>query len=126
MTFSPYSGTTNSNSDSSYQLAFYNQTGINGSGIPGLKIRKGIDTTWNSWYKIYTDGDFTQSNIDNWNTAYGWGDYRQFGLGRPNELPASDLNSVTYTSILGINDNTTNKPFGYGSVWTHRKSDVEY
>ena len=69
MTFSPWDGTTNSTGDSSYQLAFYNQTGIDGTGIPGLKIRKGIDTTWNSWYKIYTDGDFSQSNIDNWNDA---------------------------------------------------------
>ena len=63
MTYSPWDGTTNSTGDSSYQLAFYNQTGINGSGIPGLKIRKGIDTTWNSWYKIYTDGDFSISDF---------------------------------------------------------------
>ena len=63
MTFSPWDGTTNSTGDSSYQLAFYNQTGVNGTGIPGLKIRKGIDTTWNNWYKIYTDGDFEISDF---------------------------------------------------------------
>ena len=59
MTFSPWAGTTNSTGDSSYQLAFINETGINGSGIPGLKIRKGIDSTWGSWYNIAHSGNLS-------------------------------------------------------------------
>ncbi|MCI3938118.1 hypothetical protein MQX03_12970 [Chryseobacterium aahli] len=68
MTYSPYDGTTASTGDSSYQLAFANQTGINGSGLPMLKIRKGIDDNWsNSWYKLWSEGDFSKTDIDNWN-----------------------------------------------------------
>ncbi|WP_294230862.1 pyocin knob domain-containing protein [uncultured Chryseobacterium sp.] len=71
MTYSPWDGTTGSTGDSSYQLAFANQTGINGSGVPMLKIRKGIDGNWStSWYKFWTQADFTITNIQQWNDAY--------------------------------------------------------
>lgn len=71
MTYSPWDGTTASTGDSSYQLAFANQSGINGSGIPMLKIRKGIDGSWLSkWYKVWTEADFSLSNIQQWNYAY--------------------------------------------------------
>lgn len=70
MTYSPYDGTTASTGDSSYQLAFANQTGINGSGLPMLKIRKGIDDNWSdSWYKLWSEGDFSQTDINNWNNV---------------------------------------------------------
>ena len=108
MTFSPWDGTTNSTGDSSYQLAFYNQTGINGSGIPGLKIRKGIDTTWNSWYKIYTDGDFSQSHINNWNTAHGWGNHASAGYALANGTNATDNWSNT-SSGLSLNPTLSGK-----------------
>ncbi|GEJ45833.1 pyocin knob domain-containing protein [Chryseobacterium sp. ON_d1] len=68
MTYSPWDGTTASTGDSSYQLAFANQSGINGSGIPMLKIRKGIDGNWTTpWYKFWTDADFTLTDIQKWN-----------------------------------------------------------
>ncbi len=71
MTYSPWDGTSASTGDSSYQLAFANQTGINGSGVPMLKIRKGIDGNWTtSWYKFWTETDFTLTNIQQWNDAY--------------------------------------------------------
>jgi hypothetical protein len=74
MTFAPWDGTKASTGDSSYQLAFANQTGSNGSGIPMLKIRKGIDEKWGkSWYKFWTDGDFNNTNIQQWNYAYQYG-----------------------------------------------------
>jgi len=68
MTYAPWDGTTASTGDSSYQMAFANQTGINGEGIPMLKLRKGIDDKWSSdWYKMWSAGDFSQNDIDNWN-----------------------------------------------------------
>lgn len=74
MTYSPWDGTTGSTGDSSYQLAFANQSGINGSGLPMLKIRKGIDGNWTTkWYKFWTEADFTSSNIQQWNNAYQYG-----------------------------------------------------
>ncbi|WP_312901349.1 hypothetical protein, partial [Chryseobacterium taichungense] len=74
MTYSPWDGTKASTGDSSYQLAFANQTGVDGAGIPMLKIRKGIDGSWSSlWYKLWSEGDFTSSNIQQWNYAYQYG-----------------------------------------------------
>lgn len=54
LTYAPWYGTSASTGDSSYQLAFINETGINGSGNPGLRLRKGIDETWGSWISILT------------------------------------------------------------------------
>jgi hypothetical protein len=47
----PWDGTTSSTGDASYQFAF-GSTASNGSGMPQLRLRKGIDTTWNSWYTV--------------------------------------------------------------------------
>ncbi|AOC93730.1 hypothetical protein BB050_00576 [Flavobacterium anhuiense] len=59
MTFFPWDGLTSSTGDSSYQLAFRNESGINGSGLPGLRLRKGIDTTWGGWYDILHSGNYS-------------------------------------------------------------------
>lgn len=58
MTYAPWTGTTSSTGDASYQLAF-GSTAINGGGTPQLRIRKGIDSTWNSWYDILTSANYT-------------------------------------------------------------------
>lgn len=58
MTFAPWDGNSSSTGDSSYQLAFRNESGINGSGLPGLRLRKGIDTTWGGWYDILHSGNY--------------------------------------------------------------------
>lgn len=59
MTFAPWTGTTASTGDSSYQLAFANTTGVNAAGQPKLSIRNGIDTTWNAWYTLLHSGNYT-------------------------------------------------------------------
>ena len=59
MTFSPWTGTTASTGDSSYQLAFANNSGVNASGQPRLSIRNGIDTTWNAWYTLLHSGNYS-------------------------------------------------------------------
>ncbi len=74
MTYAPWDGTSGSTGDSSYQLAFANQTGVNGAGAPMLKIRKGIDDKWSStWYKLWSEADISQSNINNWNYMAQYG-----------------------------------------------------
>ncbi len=57
MQFNPWIGTTASTGDASYQLAF-GSTAANGGGTPQLRIRKGIDTTWNSWYDLLTSANY--------------------------------------------------------------------
>jgi hypothetical protein len=58
MSFNPWDGTTPSTGDSSYQLGFLNETGINGSGLPGLKLRKGIDSIWGAWCSLLHSGNY--------------------------------------------------------------------
>jgi hypothetical protein len=60
MTYAPWDGTSISTGDSSYQLAFCNFSGINASGLPGLALRNGINSTWNStWYQVLHSGNYT-------------------------------------------------------------------
>jgi hypothetical protein len=56
--FNPWDGTTASTGDASYQLAF-GSTAANGGGDPQLRLRKGIDTTWNAWVDILTSVNYT-------------------------------------------------------------------
>jgi hypothetical protein len=66
MTYAPWDGTTASTGDSSYQLAFINESGVNASGAPGLRFRNGIDSTWNGWTSIITSsniGSYTAGGV---------------------------------------------------------------
>jgi hypothetical protein len=58
MTYAPWDGTVASTGDSSYQLAFGNQSGVNASGPAKLSIRNGIGSTWNSWQEILTSSNY--------------------------------------------------------------------
>lgn len=58
MTFSPWTGTTVSTGDASYQLVF-GSTAANGGGNPLLRLRKGIDSTWNSWVDVLTSANIS-------------------------------------------------------------------
>lgn len=101
---------------------------------------KGINT-WHSRLDIPTDGD----RIELWqgiNTTtmskrgylpvieegqnvatQNW--TKSFGLGSTTGVVAGDLNDIKHTSIYDLNSTQANSPFGYGSVWTHRKSSTE-
>jgi hypothetical protein len=59
MTYAPWDGTSASTGDSSYQLAFANQSGVNASGPPQLLLRNGINSTWNSWQTILSSSNFS-------------------------------------------------------------------
>ena len=60
MTYSPWDGTSASTGDSSYQLAFCNWSGINASGLPGLALRNGINSSWNgTWYQFLHSGNYS-------------------------------------------------------------------
>jgi hypothetical protein len=60
MTYRPWDGTSASTGDSSYQLAFCNFSGVNASGLPGLALRNGINSGWNStWYQLLHSGNYS-------------------------------------------------------------------
>lgn len=87
-------------------------------GISGMSFR---NRTNDIWRRVWTDSDFTQSNIDNWNTAYNRGDYKDFGLGINTTLiyPETDLNSVTVSNGFYTVPNTIlNIPTNAGGALT--------
>jgi hypothetical protein len=47
-----------------------------------------------SWYKIWTSGDFTSTNVTNWNTAYGWGNHASAGYATTGYVDTAIANLV--------------------------------
>jgi len=90
--FNPWDGTTASTGDASYQLAF-GSTAVNGGGIPELNIRKGIDTTWNSWYTILHSGNYNSYSP----TLSGAGANGTWGI-NVTGYAANVLNAVTFNN----------------------------
>lgn len=76
--------------------------------------------------KLWDEGDFTSTNISNWNTAYGWGDHSSAGYATSfNSLSAKDGGTGTYrtsgylqsgTSGSGMVSLTTNDGGGNANV----------
>lgn len=58
----------------------------------------------------------TTGQVTNWNTAYGWGDYRGFGLGVTTLSNISNWNTYVPTNTTFVGDpsrSTTGKPLGF-------------
>lgn len=51
-------------------------------------VRSKISNTWYPWRKVWTDEDFTFSSINNWNTAFDWGNHASAGY-VPNSISIS-------------------------------------
>ena len=75
LTFVPWDGTSSSTGDSSYQLSFANQSGVNASGPARLSIRNGINSTWNSWQEILTSSNYNSYSptLTGGNASGTWG-----------------------------------------------------
>jgi hypothetical protein len=52
--------------------------GPSDDGPENWYLRVGNNTTWGTARRIWHSGDFTSSNISNWNTAYGWGNHASY------------------------------------------------
>ena len=42
-------------------------------------VRSKNPTSWGSWKYMWTEQDFVQTDVSNWNTAYGWGNHASAG-----------------------------------------------
>jgi hypothetical protein len=106
MTFAPYTGTSASTGDASYQLAF-GSTATNGSGTPRLRIRNGIDSTWNSFYEVLTAANYNSYSP----TLTGTGASGTWGInvtgtagsisGYNNPTTAATANTIVYRDGSG-------------------------
>jgi len=124
MTFSPWDGTSGSTGDSSYQLAFANNTGVNASGQPKLSIRNGINSTWNAWYTLWHAGnDGAGSGLD----ADLLDGYTSDTAANVNTIVRRDSSGNIYSNYVlgsyfnasaGNSENPT-----IGQIWTQNTSD---
>jgi len=49
------------------------------SAVEDFYLRSGNNDTWNTSRRIWHNGDFTTTNVSNWNTAYSWGNHATVG-----------------------------------------------
>jgi hypothetical protein len=110
MTYAPWEGTTASTGDASYQLAFAS-TGTHGSGTPVLKLRKGIDSTWNAWYDVVTSANYSSYSP----TLTGGGASGTWAIGITGAAPWGNLTGVptgitSYAVNMNQNVRTSDSP----------------
>lgn len=106
LTYSPWDGTTGSTGDSSYQLAFINETGINGSGNAGLRLRKGIDTSWGSWVSLITSANYNSYSP----TLTGGGASGTWGIS-----VSGNAATASAASTVAVNESASNA--FYDMLW---------
>ena len=96
MTIAPWTGTTASGGDSSYQLLFSpNAQGSNSTLPPTLMIRAGIDTTWGAWSTM-----LHSANFNAWApTLTGTGASGTWGINITGN--AATASSVAWTNVSG-------------------------
>lgn len=116
MTFSPWTGTTASTGDASYQLVF-GSTAANGGGNPLLRLRKGIDSAWNSWVDVLTSANYSSYSP----SLTGSGASGTWGISitgnAATATSAGSVSGLTLTSSAnGINpDSVTQNQLGYNN-----------
>jgi hypothetical protein len=76
-----------------------------------IYVRNSRDSdVWTSWKRLWHSGDFTSTNISNWNTAYGWGNHAGLYLPLSGGTLSGNLNTTaaiafrdgagTYSNII--------------------------
>ncbi|WP_417351273.1 pyocin knob domain-containing protein [Flavobacterium alkalisoli] len=92
---------------------FGGQIHVSSTSTPALKYRNRDNGVNSSWRKLWDDNDFTSTNVANWNTAFGWGDYRQFGIGsgvQNNSIVSGDVLDFNTTGVFRVASSSTNLP----------------
>lgn len=58
-------------------------------------------TTYGSWHRLWNSGDFTESDVSNWDTAFGWGNHTGQYLPLGADIPTdADLDTYLQTGIF--------------------------
>ncbi|MBW2961263.1 pyocin knob domain-containing protein [Mesonia aestuariivivens] len=104
------------------------------------------DGDFENWKKFYTDADFSQSDIDQWNEVYSWGDHTAKYIALDSSLAgfapnvgAIDFNSITKSQLV-YSANGANMPSAFqglvlslgrsssysGQLWLHNNGTDYY
>jgi hypothetical protein len=90
--------------------------GSSSNAIDDFYLRAGNNTTWNTARRIWHSGDFTSTNVSNWNTAYGWGNHASAGY----------LTSVTaHTQAWSTITSTPTTISGYGITNAYTDTQIQ-
>ena len=79
MTFAPWG---DDSGDAIHQLMFAADATTSTNGYIAWRTGKPNESTASSWgdfKKLWTENDFSSTNVSNWNTAYGWGNHASSG-----------------------------------------------
>jgi hypothetical protein len=128
MTYAPWTGTTTSTGDASYQLAF-GSTATNGGGTPQLRIRKGIDSTWNSWYDLLTSANYNSYSptLTGGNASGTWGINVTGNAGTVSTLSSGQITSALgYTPANGSGAGVINGEQNYQDNILKRATIIDY
>lgn len=79
----------------------------NGIGMRIWQQDWGSSTAYSSYEDVWTTGDFTSTNVSNWNTAYSWGNHASAGYstatGVENNADVTDTTNVVAALTAGTN-----------------------
>ena len=85
-------------------MAYYSNTlamSMTGGDTGRIHVRTNGNGTYGTWKKYWHDGDFTTTNVSNWNTAYGWGDHGLSAQDKTDIGNLSGTNTGDQTNISG-------------------------
>ena len=105
-----------------WQLIGGSATSVNQSWY----LRSGVGTSWSTMNRIWHSGDFTSTNVSNWNTAHGWGNHASAGyLSSANNL--SDLASASEArTALGLGTAATSASGDFATAAQGTNADTAY
>ena len=107
-------------SGGSDNLVMFKKTG--GIGMRIWQQTWGSATAYSSYVDVWTTGDFSSTDISNWNTAYGWGDHAAAGYLTSFSYTETD----TLSSVTGRGGSTGSPVVMYGKVTLGNNSSGTY
>ena len=96
MTWAPYDGNTASTGDASYQIGV-TSTAANGGGFARMVLRKGIDSTWNSWQELLSSSNYNSYSP----TLTGTGASGSWGISVTGSSASCTGNAATAGGLTG-------------------------
>jgi hypothetical protein len=106
-------------SGGSDNLVMFKKTGI---GMRLWQQTFGSATAYSSFVDVWTTGDFTSTDVSNWNTAYGWGDHAEAGYLTNYSYTETD----TLSTVTGRGGSTGSLVVMYGKVTLGNNSTGTY
>jgi hypothetical protein len=70
----------------------------------GKTYTRAYNTSWTAWKLMWSDSDFSATDVTNWDTAYGWGDHADAGYAEGGGVTKLKLFDEAVTSSTTLQD----------------------